>query len=147
VTSPALSPDGSTVYIGSTDSNVYAFDSNTGVLKWNFNTGGLNSPSWPNVLGGSSPIVTPDGNFVFIQSQHFCYDGDDGDDYNACSGRKAGLVLTALDAKDGSVVWDVEETAVVPFQDTQFSMLDPSIISPVLGPPGSGTIYVSGSYS
>lgn len=144
VTSPALSPDGSTVYIGSTDSNVYALDANTGALKWNFNTGGLNSLSWPNVhpvpLGGSSPIVTLDGNFVFIQSQRFCYDY--ADDFNSCTPAYPEVVLTALNANDGSVVWDVDAARLV---DSEIGP-DLSMIAPVLGPPGSGTIYVSISY-
>lgn len=143
VTSPALSPDGSTVYIGSTDKNVYALDADTGALKWNFNTGGLNSLSWPNVLGGSSPIVTLDGNFVFIQSQRFCYENTDDYNYNSCNPRYPEKVLTALNANDGSVVWDVDTTIL---DNGDFVNTYSSMIAPVFGPPGSGTIYVSTLY-
>jgi outer membrane protein assembly factor BamB len=56
--SPAASPDGSTVYIGSTDGNLYAV-----------NAGG--SVKWARSLGGSvqsSPAVSSDGKFIYVGS-------------------------------------------------------------------------------
>lgn len=38
ISSPALSKDGSTLYIGSFDSNLYALDTATGAVKWTFDT-------------------------------------------------------------------------------------------------------------
>ena len=38
ISSPAMSSDGSTIYIGSFDSNLYALDTATGAVKWKFDT-------------------------------------------------------------------------------------------------------------
>jgi outer membrane protein assembly factor BamB len=49
--SPAIGPDG-TVYIGSTNNNLYALRSNDGSIKWSFSTGGTVA---------SSPSIADDG--------------------------------------------------------------------------------------
>jgi outer membrane protein assembly factor BamB len=49
---PAISPDGSTVYAGSWDGNLYAIDAETGEEAWSFTTGGI-------IV--ASPAVADDG--------------------------------------------------------------------------------------
>jgi len=48
---PALSPDGATAYMGSTDGKLYAINTADGSLKWSYSTG----------LFASSPAIAPDG--------------------------------------------------------------------------------------
>ena len=58
--SPALSPDGGTVYIGSNDNHLYAVDAATGEERWRFETdGGVDS----------SPAVSADGSVVYVGSR------------------------------------------------------------------------------
>jgi len=57
--SPAVSPDGSTVFVGSDDKKVYALIATTGAQRWAFATGGAVR---------SSPAVSPDGATVFVSS-------------------------------------------------------------------------------
>jgi len=57
--SPAVSPDGGTIYVGSDDNRLYAVDAADGTKKWRFDTGG-------NVI--SSPVVGPDG-MVYVGSE------------------------------------------------------------------------------
>ena len=82
VSSPAVSPDGGTVYIGSLDGTVFAFDATTGVQLWKFETDGAGVES--------SPVVSSDGKVVYISST---------------GGAKAGA-LYALDAQKGTKLWD-----------------------------------------
>ncbi len=60
--SPALSGDGSTVYVGSYDDNLYAINTLDGSLKWTFATGGK--------IVSSSPAIATDGT-IYVGS----YDG------------------------------------------------------------------------
>ena len=64
--SPALSPDESTVYVG-VGSELIAFDTNTGAERWTLNTG--------NFIG-SSPAVTSDGNIYFGSNDGSVYGVD-----------------------------------------------------------------------
>ena len=57
--SPAVSPDGQFVYIGSDDNKVYCLRASSGEKVWSFETG-----SWVR----SSPAVSPDGQLVYIGS-------------------------------------------------------------------------------
>jgi WD40 repeat protein len=57
--SPAVSPDGSTVFVGSDDKNVYALNATTGAQRWAFATEGAVR---------SSPAASPDGATVFVSS-------------------------------------------------------------------------------
>jgi outer membrane protein assembly factor BamB len=59
LSSPAVSPDGVSIFVGSYDSKVYALNAATGVQRWAFATGG-------GVL--SSPAVSPDGASIFVGS-------------------------------------------------------------------------------
>jgi outer membrane protein assembly factor BamB len=74
--SPTLSPDGATVFVGSHDKRLYAINAASGDLQWNFSTGGV-------VL--SSAAVSLDGATVFVGSG----------DYN----------LYALNAASGAKRW------------------------------------------
>ena len=56
---PAVSADGSTVYVGSCDHKLYAVDAATGTAVWSFATGG-----WVH----SSPALSPDGSIVYVGS-------------------------------------------------------------------------------
>jgi len=57
--SPAVAPDG-TIYVGSSDGNVYALDPETGMLIWKYNTGSYVT---------SSPAIGPDGK-VYVGSSN-----------------------------------------------------------------------------
>jgi len=57
--SPALSSDGATVYVGSWDHNLYAIDAASGKQQWSFGTGGGVD---------SSPALSPDGTTVYVGS-------------------------------------------------------------------------------
>ena len=56
---PALSPDGKTVYVGSTDYNVYALNAVDGTKKWNYLTEGH--------VG--APTVSKDGKVLYVGSE------------------------------------------------------------------------------
>ena len=58
ISSPAVG--GSLVFIGSTDANVYAFDTKTGTLVWKYNTAGGISGSSATVSGGTVYIGAED---------------------------------------------------------------------------------------
>ena len=58
--SPALSPDGSTVYVGSDDHSLYAVHAANGTEAWKFTTG--------DVLDNSIPALSPDGSMVHVGS-------------------------------------------------------------------------------
>lgn len=62
--SAALSPDESTIYIGSWDNSLYAIDAATGVVEWTFVTGSLIF---------SSPAVAQDGRIFFGGADGFVY--------------------------------------------------------------------------
>ena len=55
----AISSDGSTVFVGSNDMNLYAFDAANGTQKWGFQTGSHVR---------SSPAISSDGTTVFVGS-------------------------------------------------------------------------------
>ena len=57
--SPAISPDGATVYIGSQDSNLYAIKTLDGSVRWRYDTGGGSR---------SSPAISADGATVYVGS-------------------------------------------------------------------------------
>ncbi len=56
---PAVSPDGSTVYIGSEDGYLYAVNASDGTEKWKFNTGRTVY---------ASPSIAPDNSAIYIES-------------------------------------------------------------------------------
>ena len=58
--SPVLSADGSTVYVGSDDKNLYAIDATSGIKKWGFATQGLVY---------STPALSPSGATVYVGSR------------------------------------------------------------------------------
>ena len=58
--SPELSSNGTTVFVGSVDKKVYAVCATSGTQKWLFKTGG---GVW------SSPAVSSDGTTVFMGSR------------------------------------------------------------------------------
>lgn len=63
--SPVVSPDGSTIYVGSYDKHVYALRADTGAVRWKFATG---AEIW------SSPVLSPDGTRVYVGSNDkSCY--------------------------------------------------------------------------
>jgi outer membrane protein assembly factor BamB len=56
LSSPALSADGKSLYIGSTDGNLYAISTQTGLVKWTYKTGGTIE---------SSPAIGRDNTIYF----------------------------------------------------------------------------------
>ena len=91
VSSPALSPDRKTVYVGTTSGLVFAFDANSGKEIWSFQT----TDGTSNNIVVSSPVVSSDGKVLYISS----------------IGQIAGF-LWALDAKTGAEIWkDKDGTA------------------------------------
>ena len=57
--SPAVSADGGTVFVGSEDHNLYAIRTTDGALQWKFATG-----DWVK----SSPALSSDGRTVYVGS-------------------------------------------------------------------------------
>jgi len=74
--SPTLSPDGESVFVGSFDKRLYSINAGSGALRWSFSTSGVVY---------SKPAVSPDGATVFVGSG----------DYN----------LYALNAASGAKRW------------------------------------------
>ena len=63
--SPTLSSDGRTMYVGSLDEHLHAIDTRTGQMIWKYKTGGSIN---------SSPALSPDGQFVYVGSNdHFLH--------------------------------------------------------------------------
>jgi len=58
---------GGVIYVGSTDGNLYALDSETGTLKWKFNAQSR-VPSTPAVAGGTVYFAAYDGNFYGVDA-------------------------------------------------------------------------------
>jgi len=98
VSSPTLSPDGSTVYFGSDDNSLYAVDASTGKEKWAFPTG-------RGVV--SSPTLSPDGSTVYFGSDDnslYAVDASTGKEKWAFpTGR--GVVSSPTLSPDGSTVY------------------------------------------
>lgn len=65
ISSPAVA--NGTVYVGSTDKNLYAIDQESGALKWKFATGSLVTSS-PAVSGGAVYFGSYDGNFYALDA-------------------------------------------------------------------------------
>ncbi len=114
--SPALSPDGSVLYIGSENGGVYALDSATGKLKWKFMTGGPVNAA-PLVDGsGNIYVGSVDGTFYAIDKDGYlnwefrtkeaifasaALDSELEQIYMASCDH----VLYAMDMKSGTLVW------------------------------------------
>jgi outer membrane protein assembly factor BamB len=58
--SPALAPDGNTLYVGANDGVIYALSPDSGAVQWRFTTGGA--------IGYSSPVLSHDGGTLFVGS-------------------------------------------------------------------------------
>ena len=74
--SPTLNRDGSTVYVGSFDKNMYAIETASGRLRWKFSTTGF-------IV--ATPAISPDGSVVYVGS---------ADDY-----------LYAVETGNGTLKW------------------------------------------
>jgi len=83
--SPAVSPDGASIFVGSDDGKVYALNAATGAQRWAFATGGYVS---------SSSAVSPDGASIFVGS---------GDNKVYALNAATGAQRWAFET--GSVVW------------------------------------------
>ncbi|MCW2968116.1 MAG: hypothetical protein JWM71_1888 [Solirubrobacteraceae bacterium] len=133
ISSPALSKDGSTLYIGSFDSNLYALDTATGAIKWKFDTDEhiYSSPALDEaadgtvkaiVFGstdGSVYAVNPDGTLKWryetgdvIRSSPVIGQAPGGGEI-VYVGNGAGT-LFALDAATGRRRWSYDTTATAP---------------------------------
>ncbi len=64
--SPAVSPDGATVFVGSEDRKVYALNAATGQQRWAFETGLMVYQYISRGWVRSSPAVSADGATVFV---------------------------------------------------------------------------------
>eukprot|EP01047_Picozoa_sp_COSAG01_P078594 COSAG01_NODE_14582_length_1435_cov_33.800898_1_plen_376_part_01 len=80
----AISPDESTVFVGSGDHHLYALDSRTGNTMWKYTTGDQYFG-----VARSSPVASADGRVVYCAS---LVGGDDGN-------------LVAIDAASGQPIW------------------------------------------
>ena len=73
ISSPALSPDGATLYFGSSDEKVYALRTSTGEEQWTFTTGDNKNHYLIRDslhVAYSSPVLSPDGATLYIGSHH-----------------------------------------------------------------------------
>eukprot|EP01051_Picozoa_sp_SAG22_P008454 SAG22_NODE_643_length_8222_cov_5.448972_7_plen_295_part_00 len=84
---PALSHDGSTLFLGGDDSRMWAVSARDASVRWNRTVGSV-------VL--STAALSPDGALLVFD-----------DDENKGTGLKTGSQLVALNASDGSQVWAV----------------------------------------
>lgn len=57
---PAVSADGHSLYVGSSDMFLYCLSTATGLQKWNYETGGP--------VSGGSPVLSPDNKMVYFAS-------------------------------------------------------------------------------
>ena len=113
--SPALSPDGQVLYVGSGDGSLYAINTADGSRKWAFLTGSEVS---------KSPAVSSDGSVVYVQS---------GGYIEAVSGHWKKPLIWAINTADASQKW---VTDVVSFNSATACQIELS---------GDGTVlYVGG---
>ena len=75
--SPAISSDGKTIYVGSLDRHLHAINVETGQMIWKYKTGSSIN---------SSPCISPDGSIIFVGSN----------DHK----------LHAVDARNGEKIWE-----------------------------------------
>jgi len=139
-----LSPNGATVYAGTTDSlhgNLIALDAATGKARWTYDTGGVIR---------NAPVVSPDGSSVFIGASEklLAFDAASGGEQWAFAAGDwlssplavapgGGTVyvgsddvhLYAVDALTGNRTWSLT---------TSYIMID----TPVLSPDGT-TLYIN----
>jgi large repetitive protein len=152
--SPAVAPDG-TIYVGSSDTNLYAVNG-AGDIKWAFKTGG---PVW------SSPAVGDDGTIYVGSSDNSLYavnpdDGSkkwafptsgpvmsspaigfDGTDHILYVGSNDGN-LYAVKASDGSAKWSVPFSTGGPVSSSPELEADPyGFTTTILVGSGDGNLY------
>ncbi|WP_395166381.1 PQQ-binding-like beta-propeller repeat protein [Natrinema pallidum] len=60
--------DNATIYVGSEDNNLYAYDSETGEKKWTFTTGGSLGRSSPTVVDGTVYVGSTDNNLYAVDA-------------------------------------------------------------------------------
>jgi len=119
ISSPAISPDGTTVVFGADDGVLYALNTQTGAVQWRFFTAGDIK---------SSPAVGPDGTVFVSSNDGFTYAVKPGSPpqalWKAATGRTNmaspaladGRVYVAgetgtlycLDAQSGAIIWSRE---------------------------------------
>jgi len=141
---PAIGPDG-TIYIGCSDSNVYALDGGTGVLKWTFATGGAVNTSPAVGKDGTVYVGSADAHLYAINGStgavRWSYDaigpiqsspaiGLDGTVF--FGGGALGSAVIALDGATGAPVWT-------------FTARDTVVSSPAIAV--DGTVFVGSTDS
>jgi len=133
----------STVYAGSTDGNLYAFDGDDGTLKWTYTTGGAINGSSPTYYNGTVFIGSADGYLHAVNATtgafKWKYSGR-GDLSNTTPTLNNGILyfgsgvyglsyLTAINANTGALIW--EKTNFVFFASPTYY---------------SGSLYAGGVY-
>ena len=136
--SPAVSSDGQTVYIGSYDDNLYAVDATTGAVDWTFLTGDVIN---------SSPTVGADGT-IYVGSNDgslYAVSPDGTEKWAFAAGGE--IDSTAALGRDGSTVYIASFDgdlyaidAATGHQDWAFTTGSAIASSPAIG--ADGTIYV-----
>ncbi|MFH1521168.1 MAG: PQQ-binding-like beta-propeller repeat protein [Candidatus Micrarchaeota archaeon] len=96
--SPAISHDGSTIYVGSWDTYMYALDSNDGTLKWKFKT--------PDAFEGitSSAVISSDGTIYFGSNSgmFYAFNPDGTEKWNFINSLGSGTTSPAI-GPDGTI--------------------------------------------
>ncbi|MBI3943414.1 MAG: PQQ-like beta-propeller repeat protein [Chloroflexi bacterium] len=142
--SPTLSPDGLTVYIGSYNDKLYALDAGSGAPRWTFTTGG-------DITG--SPALSPDGQVVYIGSwdkQLYAIRAADGITASVPYSTGNFIPASPVVASDGAIyvpdgggilhVLNIDLTVRGKFQTVSYMRSTPSLGA-------QGNVYVLASYS
>ena len=145
--SPALSADQKTVYVGGIDNFVHAVDSETGTSKWEWETGGFpDDPDDPDV--DSSPAVSRRDGTVYVGSfdnRLHAIDGSTGQvkwSYRT----NDDVISSPAVARDGKTVYIPSTSGVVhAVSDKGEKRWSTDLGHPVMAEPvldGDGTLYV-----
>lgn len=141
--SPAISADGTTVYIGCADGRLYALNAADGSSKWVFDTGRVSAIY-------CTPAIGPDGT-IYIGSTYLGSSGDSVFYAVSPSGQKRWVVSAAGSvesspavAPDGTIYFGAGTTVYAIDRTGEekwtYTTLGPIYAAPALG--GDGTVYI-----
>jgi len=136
---PALSADGSKLYVGCKDGKLYALNTNTGVVLWNFTAGAS--------FFASSPAVTPRGVVIVGAMDSYLYAVDGSTGAQVWSYQSTGWMYSSpAVAADGTVYMGSDDGFVYSFDPDGTVRWRVQTLGAVQSSPAiasDGTIYFS----